>query len=77
MPFCGIHVISPKIFDYLTQAGQFSIVDVYLDLIERGLPVIGYQPDQVYWKDIGKIEALGQIIKEVESGKIRIDDLKK
>ena len=77
MPFCGIHVISPKIFEYLNQAGQFSIVDVYLDLIEKGLPVVGYQSDQFYWKDIGKIEALDQVKKEIELGKIRIDDLKK
>ena len=75
MPFCGIHVISPKIFNYFKQAGQFSIVDVYLDLMEKGFPVIGYQTDQFYWKDIGKLETLAEIQKELELRKIGIDEL--
>lgn len=75
MPFCGIHVISPKIFDYFKKAGSFSIVDVYLDLIEKGLPVIGYQADQFYWKDIGKMEALEEVQKELERGRIQFEKL--
>ncbi len=77
MPFCGIHVISPKIFDYFKQTGSCSIVDVYLDLIEKGLPVIGYQADQFYWKDIGKMEALEEVQKELSNGKIRLEILMK
>ncbi|MBC8183622.1 nucleotidyltransferase family protein [candidate division KSB1 bacterium] len=75
MPFCGIHVISPKIFDYLKQTGQFSIVDVYLDLIANGLPVIGYLADKNYWKDIGKLDTLKEVQEEIEKGKIWIEDL--
>lgn len=75
MPFCGIHVISPKIFDYLKQTGQFSIVDVYLDLIANGLPVIGYLADKNYWMDIGKLDTLKEVQEEIEKGKIWIEDL--
>ncbi len=74
MPFCGIHVISPKIFEYFNQTGQFSIVDVYLDLIANGLPVIGYMADKNYWKDIGKLDTLEELKDEIENGIIGIED---
>jgi mannose-1-phosphate guanylyltransferase len=74
IPFCGIHIISPKIFDFFKHAGQFSIVDVYLDLIADGLPVIGYPVDKSYWKDIGKLDSLEKLLNEIESRKIEIED---
>ncbi|HEX9973878.1 MAG TPA: sugar phosphate nucleotidyltransferase, partial [bacterium] len=33
MAFCGIHVISPEIFPFITETGRFSIIDSYLKLI--------------------------------------------
>ena len=75
IPFCGIHVISPKIFDYFKHTGQFSIVDVYLDVIAYGLPVIGYPVDKNYWKDIGKLDTLEEVQDEIAKGVIRIEDL--
>ena len=75
MPFCGIHVISPKIFEYLNQTGKFSIVDVYLDLIARGLPVIGYPVEDIYWEDIGKLDTLEEVQDEIERGGIKIEEM--
>jgi MurNAc alpha-1-phosphate uridylyltransferase len=31
--FSGIHIIEPKIFSFIKQQGKFSLVDVYLDLM--------------------------------------------
>lgn len=31
--FNGIHVIDPKIFGFIHQSGKFSVIDVYLDLM--------------------------------------------
>ena len=75
MAFCGIHVISPNIFDYVEETGRFSIVDVYLKLIDKGFPIIGYPANQYYWKDIGKLETLDEINHDITEGVIRIDDL--
>ena len=61
MAFCGIHIISPKIFNLIEESGRFSIIDVYLKLIEQGLPILGFPADQFYWKDIGKLETLDEI----------------
>ncbi len=75
MAFCGIHVISPKIFDYIYETGRFSIVDVYLKLIESGFPIIGYPVDQFYWKDIGKLETLNEIQQDFDLAIIQIGAL--
>jgi NDP-sugar pyrophosphorylase family protein len=73
MAFCGIHVISPAIFQYIDEKGRFSIVDVYLKLIEKGLPIIGYLVDQFYWQDIGKLDTLNEINKDITAGVIQLD----
>lgn len=75
LAFCGIHVISPQIFEFIESNGRFSIVDVYLKLIERGLPIIGYPADQFYWKDIGKLETLEEVRQELNTGIIAIENL--
>ena len=77
MPFSGIHVISPQLFKFIERTGAFSIVDIYLDLIEKGLPVIGYRADKFFWKDIGKMNTLTEVKKEIEAGKIRFQELTK
>jgi NDP-sugar pyrophosphorylase family protein len=73
MAFCGIHIISPAIFQYIDETGRFSIIDVYLKLIEKGLPIIGYTADQFYWQDIGKLNTLNEINKGLTDGIIQLD----
>ncbi len=57
LAFSGIHIISPKIFDYIDQNGAFSIVNTYLKLSKHNL-IQAYQHDKDYWFDIGTIENL-------------------
>ena len=33
--FSGIHIIDPFIFSLIKQEGKFSMVDVYLDLMQK------------------------------------------
>jgi NDP-sugar pyrophosphorylase family protein len=75
MAFCGIHVISTKIFNFIEEHGRFSIVDIYLKLIEQGFPVIGFSADQFYWEDIGKLENLEEIHQNLNSGVIKLEAL--
>jgi len=77
MAFCGIHVISPEIFHHIDETGRFSIVDVYLKLIEQGLPIIAYTADRAYWQDLGKLETLEEIQRDIQSGTIHPDFLMK
>lgn len=73
MAFCGIHVISPEIFQYMDETGRFSIIDVYLKLIEQGWPIISYPVDQFYWQDIGKLDTLNEINKDITAGVMQLD----
>ncbi|MFT5166108.1 MAG: NDP-sugar pyrophosphorylase family protein [Saprospiraceae bacterium] len=55
--FSGIHVLSPKIFDLMTQEGKFSIIEVYLKAAEDQL-IFSYEHDEDIWIDVGKKENL-------------------
>ena len=56
--FCGIHVISPRIFDKLTEVGVFSIVDSYLRLAGAGENIQAFRVDEYHWLDVGKLDHL-------------------
>lgn len=55
--FTGIHFISPKIFNYITETGKFSIIDLYLRLAENHR-ICAFETKPGYWFDIGKPENL-------------------
>lgn len=58
--FCGVHVISPRIFDLITERGVFSIIPLYLRLSREGFRIAPYSIDGSTWIDIGKPEQLEQ-----------------
>ncbi len=51
--FSGTHVLSTKIFDYITQTGAFSIIDIYLYLAKK-FPVKAYVHNNSKWYDMGR-----------------------
>ena len=58
LAFGGVHVVSPGIFDLLTENGAFSILDPYLRLVADGMRIDPFRVDGCYWSDIGKPEEL-------------------
>ena len=68
LAFCGIHVISPRLLDLITEDGVFSIVRPYLRLAGTGERIVGFQADEYYWRDLGKVENLVQAEKDLRSG---------
>lgn len=57
LAFSGIQVISPKIFEYFTEKGKFSITDFYCKL--SASHIVGAYIDQnSEWIDVGKPENL-------------------
>jgi len=62
MRFCGIHLISNKIFDYLN-SGKYSITPKYLELIGNGEKIRVFDVGEAFYADIGTEER----IKEVEN----------
>lgn len=57
--FSGLHFISPEIFEYITQTGKFSMVDVYLELSKTQI-IKGFDQGDYKFIDVGKPESIAQ-----------------
>jgi len=58
LAFCGIHVISPRLFAMMIEEGAFSIINSYLQLASRGNKILAFRADEYYWRDVGKLDNL-------------------
>jgi NDP-sugar pyrophosphorylase family protein len=63
LAFSGIHVISPRFLDLMSEEGVFSIITSYLRLTQPGLAqqgekILGFRADEYYWRDLGTPENL-------------------
>ncbi len=58
LAFCGIHVISPRIFPLMTEVGVFSIIAPYLRLAGRGEKILGFRAHEYRWRDLGRLDDL-------------------
>jgi NDP-sugar pyrophosphorylase family protein len=65
LAFNGIHVISPRLLAELTEIGAFSILKPYLRLAARGENIQAFLMNDCYWRDVGKIEHLESIAREL------------
>lgn len=66
--FCGIHVISPRIFALLDEEGAFPIVPAYLRLAAQGEQIAAFDAGPAYWRDLGKPSSLRHAEHDFESG---------
>jgi NDP-sugar pyrophosphorylase family protein len=55
LAFSGYHVISPVIFDMITEDGPFSITDLYLRLARSSL-INCYIHNDSHWMEFGRLE---------------------
>ena len=55
--FSGVHILSPRIFDFMTQTGKFSIIDTYLELCQTQA-IYGFDHSGDAFLDVGKPEAI-------------------
>ena len=66
--FCGVQIISPRIFSLMLEEGVFPLVPCYLRLAKRGERIIAFPADQYYWRDLGSVEHLAQAAREIQQG---------
>ncbi len=60
LAFCGIHVISPRIFAKMPAERVFSIITAYLELAAEGESVVAFRADEYAWQDLGTPEHIVQ-----------------
>ena len=65
--FCGIHVLSSRIFAVMQEEGVFSIIDSYLRLAAEGEKILAFRADEYSWWDLGKPEKVQEVPAEVVS----------
>jgi len=70
--FCGIHVISPRIFGKMEQEGAFSIIDTYLQLAGAGNAIRAFRADECYWRDLGSTDDLRQAEQDIKTGHLTL-----
>jgi NDP-sugar pyrophosphorylase family protein len=58
--FCGIHIISARLFSLMKEEGAFSIINMYLSLAGTGETIRAFRADEYYWRDLGKPESIVQ-----------------
>jgi NDP-sugar pyrophosphorylase family protein len=71
LAFAGIHVISPRIFEKITEEGVFSIIDSYVRLAAEGEKIAGFRGDEYYWRDLGRVENIERATRDLEQGVIQ------
>ncbi len=66
LTFTGISIVDTAILDLIPATIPYSIVDLYLDLIEsRPGSICGYVPQDAYWIDVGTPAAYLQIHQDI------------
>ena len=67
LAFCGIHVLSPRIFPLIEEEGAFSIIDAYLRLAAQSEKIVAFRADEYRWCDLGRVESLREAEAEMSS----------
>ena len=68
LAFCGIHFLSPRLLNMMTEDGVFSIIKTYLRLAAREERILAFRADGSYWRDLGAIESLQQAAQDLQRG---------
>jgi mannose-1-phosphate guanylyltransferase len=66
LAFCGIHIISPRLFAKMTEDGVFSIIDCYLRLAGREEKILAFRADEYDWRDLGTPDKVLQAAQDLK-----------
>ena len=58
LAYSCIQVISPLLFQKMTETGAFSIIDAELNMVSRGEKIASIRADGAYWRDLGRPESV-------------------
>ena len=66
LAFSGIHVISPRLLELMSEEGAFSIIQCYLRLAGLGENIVAYRADGDYWRDLGTPESVARATEDLK-----------
>ncbi|MET0401825.1 MAG: NDP-sugar synthase [Cystobacter sp.] len=73
--FTGVHVMSPRVFDFMSPEGPEDINrEVYVRMMRAGLPVRGHTV-RSYWSDLGTPSRYLATVRDVLEGRAALDGL--
>jgi NDP-sugar pyrophosphorylase family protein len=58
LAFSGIHVLSPRLLNMITEEGTFSIIATYLRLAAQLEKIQAFRADEYDWRDLGRPDDL-------------------
>ena len=69
--FAGIHILRPRLLRYLPIGKECSIIDAYVQGIQDGERVMGYDFDG-FWSDVGTPERYAQVERDAAAGRLSL-----
>lgn len=69
--FAGIHILHPRLLRSLAVGKESSIIDAYVQGIQEGEPIMGYDFDG-YWTDVGTPERYAQVQRDAAAGLLNL-----
>ena len=56
LAFTGLYVLEPEVLTGIPAQGEYSIIDLYRQLLEQGQPIAVTRVDDCFWTDMGTVE---------------------
>ncbi|MBU0665539.1 MAG: NDP-sugar synthase [Proteobacteria bacterium] len=56
LAFTGLHVLEPEVLSGIPAQGEYSIIDLYRQLVEQGQPIAVTRVDDCFWTDMGTVD---------------------
>lgn len=72
LAFAGVHVISARFLEMISEDGVFSIITTYLRLAGSGEKIAAFRADEYYWRDLGKPANIIQAAHDAAQGLIAL-----
>ena len=66
-------MLSPRIFEKITEQGAFSIIDSYVRLAEEGEKIVAFRADEYSWRDLGRPENVAQAARDLANGTFSVE----
>jgi NDP-sugar pyrophosphorylase family protein len=71
LAFCGVHVLSSRIFSRMDETTAFPIIPNYLRLAGEGEEILSWRADDCYWRDLGTEASLLQAAEDIARSVVR------